>query len=335
MEFGLKAERFRAKRLFRYAVVATSVASFYLYYRTTRPSLEPPPFPRDRPALPVEGNNDYIVPNIVHFVRLGNDPLSFVEVVCMRAAWLQQKPDIIMIHCDKCSTATESPHWRHIKDIPRLSLRYIERPQKVFGRKLSWIQHASDIARIMVLRKYGGIYLDKDAYLVRSLDKYRRFETTVGWPQGGFFGNMIIVAHRRSEFLRLHYELYRRYNPDHYTYSAAEQPTKEILEPNPHLVHRVLHGFGVNETISKILYENCDDYWRNYSALHLFFRHRSRLCPLDKFGPVDFDTVGRYRTNFGQMARLVLTGSSKLGQSAVKNITLLKAEALDYSRGCM
>lgn len=319
--------------MFCYAAAATLAASYYSYCLATRTSLVPPPYPPKTSALPAE-ERDYLVPNIVHFVKLGNDSLSFVEVVCMRAAWLQQKPDVFMIHCDNCSMATNSPHWRHIKDIPRLRVRHVERPEKIFGKKLSFIQHASDIVRIMVLRKYGGIYLDKDSYLVRSLDKYRNYETTIGWPPGDWFGNMIIVAHKRSEFLRLYYELYRRYNPNHYTYSAVEQPTREILEPNPHLVHRVLYDFAVNETISKILYEKCDDDWTNYTALHLFFRHRSRLSPQDTFGSIDFDTVGGYGMNFGQMARLVLTGSSKLGGSTVKNITLLSAETFDYSHGC-
>ena len=41
----------------------------------------------------------------------------------------------------------------------------------------------------MVLRKYGGMYLDNDIYVINSLNKYRRFEFVLGWPDGEWIGN--------------------------------------------------------------------------------------------------------------------------------------------------
>ena len=32
----------------------------------------------------------------------------------------------------------------------------------------------ADVLRLLILRRYGGIYLDNDIYVVNSLDKYRR-----------------------------------------------------------------------------------------------------------------------------------------------------------------
>uniref|UniRef100_A0A224YRY1 Protein containing Gly transf sug domain n=1 Tax=Rhipicephalus zambeziensis TaxID=60191 RepID=A0A224YRY1_9ACAR len=298
-----------------------SVQSFYCWDRPV-------------PQVAVEEHDVAFVPNIVHFVRLGDAPLSFIEVVSIRAAWLQQKPDSLMIHCDNCSATTGSEHWKHIKDIPRLMLSYVEKPETIFGIKISYIEHASDIVRIRVLRKYGGIYLDSDSYVVKSLDKYRRYETAIGWPPGQNIGNQIIVAHKRSKFLRLYYESYRKYRPDLWYYNGGELPTQEILGKNPHLVYRVPCDFGVHEHIVITLFEECNDDWRNFTAVHVFFRHRTHYLPADKFGPINFETVGRYEANFGKMARLVLTGSTKLGGSAVKNISLMSAENLDYSDGC-
>ena len=40
-----------------------------------------------------------------------------------------------------------------------------------------------------MLRKYGGMYLDNDIYVINSLDKYRRFEFVLGWPDGEWIGN--------------------------------------------------------------------------------------------------------------------------------------------------
>lgn len=44
-----------------------------------------------------------IVPNIIHFIKIGNkSDLTFEELVCIKAAWLAQKPERILIHCDYC-----------------------------------------------------------------------------------------------------------------------------------------------------------------------------------------------------------------------------------------
>ena len=34
----------------------------------------------------------------------------------------------------------------------------------------------ADVLRLLVLRKYGGMYLDNDIYVINSLDKYRRYD---------------------------------------------------------------------------------------------------------------------------------------------------------------
>ncbi|KAH6940408.1 hypothetical protein HPB50_027558 [Hyalomma asiaticum] len=172
----------------------------------------------------------------------------------------------------------------------------------------------------MVLRKYGGIYLDSDSYVVKSLDKYRRYETAIGWPPGQYIGSQVIVAHKKSEFLRLYYESYRKYRPDLWYYNAGELPTQEILGPQLHLVYRIPCDFGVHEDITRTLYEQCNDDWRNYTAVHVFFRLRSHYCPLDKFGPINFETVGRLRAVEFSMcdisARMhCLAERSKIGQT--------------------
>lgn len=107
------------------------------------------PVPAD---VDVSFSEDGFVPNFVHFIRLGNKSISFIEVVCIRAAWIRQSPDILMIHCDNYSaTKKRSPLWKHIKDIPRLSVRYVEYPETIVGAKINYVQHASDIVRIRVL----------------------------------------------------------------------------------------------------------------------------------------------------------------------------------------
>ncbi|CAN7944849.1 unnamed protein product, partial [Ixodes hexagonus] len=258
------------------------------------------------------GFSTFIVPNIVHFIRLGRVPLSLAEVVCMRAAWIQQRPERLMIHCDECEWIMESTLWEHIKDIPGLTLSYIERPSTIFGVSFSWIQHTSDVLRCRILMSYGGIYLDGDSYLVRSLDDYRRFEMSLGWPEEECLGNQVLVAHKDARFLKLWYESYRFYRPDLWYWNAGELPTQMFLTRWPYLVHRVPVKFGVS-VLADMLYETCNWSWRSFDAIHLLFNHRDYLVKPDKYEPLNMVTISYYKQTFGDMARLVLFGTAKIG----------------------
>lgn len=279
----------------------------------------------------VTGFDRLIVPNIVHFIRLGNDPLLFIEVVCIRAAWLHQKPDTLMIHCDNCSATEESPYWKFVRGIPGMTLHHVEKPENVFGVAFGNLAHAADVLRIQTLMRYGGIYLDRDSYVVQSLDSYRRFEMTLGWPEGAFIGNQVLVAHKNARFLKLYYDSYRHYKPHWWYYNAGELPTMRYLIPKPELIHSVPVKFGVKLDVGSLLYEECSDRWRNYSAMHLFFNHRGSLASKDKYGALNLTTVANYPQNFGLLARVVLSGTTKLGAVSVKDIMFLSQMALDYS----
>ena len=64
-----------------------------------------------------------------------------------------------------------------------ITIRTTELPDEIFGEKFSseWkLWHASDVLRNRVLLEFGGIYLDRDVYVVKSLDKFRRYEMAVG-----------------------------------------------------------------------------------------------------------------------------------------------------------
>lgn len=254
-----------------------------------------------------------IVPNVVHFVRLGNASLTFTEAVCIRAAWIQQRPSSLVVHCDRCDESTRSsPHWPLVAGIPGLRLATVKRPRHIFGKRLSSIYHASDIARLRILRKYGGIFLDGDSYLVRSLEPFRRFEMALGWYPNQALGTQVLVAHKNARFLQLWYNSYRYYRPELWYWNAGRLPTEMILVPRPHLVHRVPYDFGVHN-VAHLLYGVCKPDWRQYFAIHLLFRHRDYLVTSDTFGPLTVSNVGRYNRTFGQMVRLALFGTTRLG----------------------
>ncbi|CAG2179588.1 unnamed protein product [Oppiella nova] len=162
------------------------------------------------------------------------------------------RPDHIYIHCD--CTELYGDHWHRVQAIAnrmgtRLTVRPIEMPTQVFGRKLNpkWVVwHASDLSRLQALREFGGIYLDRDS-------------------KNGL-GSPVLIDHKNARFLRLCYETFRDYDPTKYYYNIAERPVLDVINKQPHIIHRLDGQFGVKPfEVCPMLYSPYDKNWRNSS----------------------------------------------------------------------
>ena len=110
--------------------------------------------------------------------------------------------------------------------------------------------------------QYGGIYVDNDIFVVNSLDKFRRYEMTVGFENmtEHVMGNQVLIAHRNARFLRICYDTYRTSYNRHKWYSnlstiltkfmlqfsrfsKGELPG-QILKNHTYLAHFVPEKFG-------------------------------------------------------------------------------------------
>ncbi|KAF6203134.1 hypothetical protein GE061_003550 [Apolygus lucorum] len=224
-------------------------------------------------------SGEYIVPNLVHFVKFGNESLSFIEAVCIFAALINQKPRKVYFHTDQV-LYNGGKHWEvvlgHQLAQGVLEVKYFLEPSSVFGQELSedWRHfHASDVARLFVLMTYGGIFLDGDSYIVRSLDDFRKFEFTLGWQKEGGISNQVIIAHRNARFLYEWLNCYKDYRKDEWFYNAGERPT-EILKERPHLVHRVPRYLAEwVDTVNLVYLDNSTE-WRKHYAIHLLINHQ-------------------------------------------------------------
>ena len=253
------------------------------------------------------GAKGFIVPNIVHFIRLNKTIFSFVDAVTVLAAFKNQRPDKIMFHANDANFAGR--HWEKIKNTPGLvyEIVHTEVPDRIYGQQFSrgWhLFHAGDVLRIKVLMKYGGIFLDNDSYLVRSLDKFRMFEMAIAWDEGRCIGTQIIVAHKNARFLPLWLYTYRVYHPDRWYYNAGCKPTEEVLHIKPELIHRVKLLFGVEGMIHHLYKSNWKD-WRNQYAIHLMINHRSYLDKehYKQWPEFDENNVKTFNCTFGTMAK--------------------------------
>lgn len=59
---------------------------------------------------------------------------------------------------------------------------------------------------------YGGIYFDKDVYVVQSLKKYFYYEMVVSWDKPFSekgIGSQVMIANRNARLLKSYYDQYR------------------------------------------------------------------------------------------------------------------------------
>lgn len=250
----------------------------------------------------------FLVPNIVHFIHFDQTEFNFISCLCILAVQQNHQPETIYIHTN--SKHFTGKYWNVLEKAlnSTLKVNVIPKPTHVFGTALSSVYHSVDIARLQVLYEYGGIALDEDTFVVQSLNPFRVFEITVGWPHGQYIGTQIVIAQKGAPFLSYWLKSYQDYRPVSWYYNAGELPTKTILEKHPDLVHRIEDRFGV-QNLAKELYSEYWPHWRDYYAIHLLWRHRDYLAKDDyKSSGIEWFNeinIQNYTKTFGEMARSV------------------------------
>jgi hypothetical protein len=256
-------------------------------------------------------NGSNIVPNYVHFIFFEYTNITYTTAVCVLAAFKNQRPEKIFFHTN--AEEFTGPHWIKIRDTlgSVLEIRHIEMPTNIFGQKLGreWLPwHAGDITRIRVLMQYGGIFLDNDSYVVRSLDVFRRYEMTIGITDRNYLGTQVLIAHKDARFLKLWLESYRIYHPEECYMNAGEKPMREILAYRPELVYTVKNMLGVHGLGERLYGWDRWETWRKYYSIHLEIRYRS--CSVSsgdyqQWPAIDETNICDYEKPFGEMARAV------------------------------
>ena len=173
----------------------------------------------------VLGSKQLIVPNMVHFIHFDSEKISFITFICILSAYYNQLPNIMFVHTNM---DLQGRYFKTLEDVigTRLKIVRTSKPTHVFGQKLSSVQHASDVARIKIMMQYGGIILDEDVFVVKSLNSFRHFELSLGWPVGQNLGSQVLVGHKQARLLPLWLSLYQEYRPAMWYYNAGESPTR-------------------------------------------------------------------------------------------------------------
>lgn len=118
-----------------------------------------------------------MIPKIIHYVWLGNDPLPEEMRKCMDS-WHRWMPDYQLVRWSEDS----------IRDIDSVFIR------EALGEK-KWA-FASDVVRLYAIYRYGGIYMDTDVMVYRSFDPLLENNAFIGREN-----SMHQIAHTMEVYL--------------------------------------------------------------------------------------------------------------------------------------
>lgn len=176
------------------------------------------------PAYNHDGIHMY--PRLLHYIFVGESDIAFtfMDYLVIRAAYFRLQPTTLYLHTNV--PAADGPIW----DLTRPMIdrhEHFDTITEIFNRSVSGRAHQSDIARLVVLQKYGGIYMDLDAVALRPFPKY--FWNPPNGTALAFLKKMlacgVIMAQSYSSFLQRWYESYRTFNTSIWSHHCADVPT--------------------------------------------------------------------------------------------------------------
>ena len=119
------------------------------------------------------------IPKIIHYVWVGGKEKSELAKKCIES-WRKYCPDYQIIE------------WNENNFDMNQNL-YLK--QAYQAKKFAFV---SDYIRLKVLEKFGGIYLDTDIEIAKSLDEFLSHKGVVGFENQVWIATAVIMAEKQS-----------------------------------------------------------------------------------------------------------------------------------------
>ena len=251
------------------------------------------------------------VPNIVHLVWLYGRPhaMIFRQLLSVLSVLRFIQPCAILFWYD--GSAPRGQYWQHfLRNVSSqnidLRMLNITVPNKIWGKEIHYIEHATDIIRFEVLKHFGGIYMDLDVLILKSLRPLRCYDYTLGREDYEGLTGSLILSVPKSPFLLKIIENYQQYSKD-WTYNSVRYP-HQLAEKEPSLIH--VEEDTINKpnwyiNAIKAVFEKTNAIkWQKNYAIHLW-NHASR--EYIKFE--NANSIKTMNTTFGEVARHIYYGS--------------------------
>ncbi|CAF1273510.1 unnamed protein product [Rotaria sordida] len=163
-----------------------------------------------------ESYGTYDIPNIVHFITGQGDSSD--------AILDRYGPRLGFRRMERASREFQLINYLVLLSAPKqdhelnLTLNHIPEITSIYNYPLYHHAHRTDIARLEILDKYGGIYLDLDVLILKSfsnlISNSYHVEAIFAWENQKFHAicNAVIIAPKNSKFLRRIYQSYQSFN---------------------------------------------------------------------------------------------------------------------------
>lgn len=151
--------------------------------------------------------------------------------------------------------------------------------------------------------EYGGIYVDTDEIILRSLDSLLKFPFTLSHEFDNNLANGLILSSPNATFIYHWLDGYETFNNDQWAYHSTILPC-ELSKIYPNLIHVENRTFIRPSYVElPLIYQENFNWSQNY-AMHLYIRFYK--------GMYTFSDVRRLNTTLGSVARHVLYDTNEL-----------------------
>jgi hypothetical protein len=186
-----------------------------------------------------QGESPVRVPSLVHVIWFypPNTTFRFHQLLSLLSVQQHVAPTSLMFWHSPAAPPVGA-WWRFAKETLAGSLYLVERPppQHVFGRAVKRPEHQADVARIDILLQHGGIYIDLDVIVVKSLRPLLRYPVSMGAESPHLLGSGVIVAEKNASFLALWRQHYASFDDTQWNQHSVVLPML-LASQHPHLIH--------------------------------------------------------------------------------------------------
>lgn len=252
------------------------------------------------------------IPNVIHFIfglekNYGNKPFSIFHFIAIKSAFKINKPKKIYLYYKYESTGI---WWERVKEF--VELVKVSVPRQIFGNKLYDYAHKADVLRLMILFKYGGIYLDIDTICIKPFTSLLKYQCILGKENlmGTEVGlcNAVIMASKKNLFIGYwlkSYEGFRSKGRDKYWSEHSVIMPLELSKLCPELIHVEPETSFFYPSYSpdnlKVLFEELKSFPDAY-CIHLWesLSYQKYLSRLNEY------TIKEHDTSYNVLARTFL-----------------------------
>ena len=252
------------------------------------------------------------VPNIVHLVWLYGKPYNFTFRQLLSGLSMLRfiKPCCILFWYDG-STPTGN-YWKHFLSNMTAQNIHMEMlnvtvPNTIWGKKIAYKEHKTDIIRFEVLKHFGGMYMDLDVLILKSVNPLRCYDYTLGREDPIRLTGSLVFSVPHSPFLLKIIDNYKNYRSI-WAYNSVEYP-HQLAKKNPSLIH--IEEDTINKPswhpheLNAIFDKSCSVKWHKNYAIHLWNHNTKKY--LRGENP---ESIKNMTSSFGQIARYIYYGTS-------------------------